>query len=239
MVVTVGVLVAACDGSAVVSARSAPSLYPAVPVSDATPRLASPAAVPSSAAVAVLRPGDRGARVLALQQRLVALGYWLGTPDGDYSAATTHAVTALQKVYGLSRDGIAGPATFRALAQAARPRTRSRTGRVAEIDLTRQVLILAIDGRAEWVLDASTGAIPGTTPAGRYAVLRQVDGNDHGPLGVLYRPKYFVGGVAIHGYPNVPPYPASHGCVRVSSAAMDWLWANSVLPIGQPVWVYQ
>ena len=26
---------------------------------------------------------------------------------------------------------------------------------------------------------------------------------------------YFVGGIAFHEYPDVPPYPASHGCVRV------------------------
>ena len=28
---------------------------------------------------------------------------------------------------------------------------------------------------------------------------------------------YFVGGIAFHEYPEVPPYPASHGCVRVPS----------------------
>jgi lipoprotein-anchoring transpeptidase ErfK/SrfK len=26
---------------------------------------------------------------------------------------------------------------------------------------------------------------------------------------------YFKGGFAIHGYPSVPAFPASHGCVRV------------------------
>lgn len=26
---------------------------------------------------------------------------------------------------------------------------------------------------------------------------------------------YFRGGFAIHGYPSVPAYPASHGCVRI------------------------
>jgi lipoprotein-anchoring transpeptidase ErfK/SrfK len=55
---------------------------------------------------------------------------------------------------------------------------------------------------------------------------------------VLYRPKYFTGGVAVHGFPDVPPYAASHGCVRVTNAAMDWLWATGRTPIGRPVWVY-
>jgi lipoprotein-anchoring transpeptidase ErfK/SrfK len=32
---------------------------------------------------------------------------------------------------------------------------------------------------------------------------------------VLWYPLYFLRGFAIHGYPSVPAYPASHGCVRV------------------------
>ena len=32
------------------------------------------------------------------------------------------------------------------------------------------------------------------------AIARQVDGYDQGPLGTLYRPRYFYGGVAVHGY---------------------------------------
>jgi lipoprotein-anchoring transpeptidase ErfK/SrfK len=72
-----------------------------------------------------------------------------------------------------------------------------------------------------------------------FSVLRQVDGYDPGPLGQLYRPKYFTEtGVAVHGYSDVPPYPASHGCVRVSNAAIDYIWANNILPIGAAVWVY-
>ena len=106
------------------------------------------------------------------------------------------------------------------------------------MSLARQVVFLVRDGRTEWVLDASTGRVAGTTPTGRYTVFRQVDGYDPGPLGVLYRPKYFTGGVAVHGFPDVPPFPASHGCVRVTNQAMDWLWSSGRLPIGMPVWVY-
>jgi hypothetical protein len=31
----------------------------------------------------------------------------------------------------------------------------------------------------------------------------------------MYYSSFFVGGFAIHGYASVPPYPASHGCVRI------------------------
>lgn len=61
---------------------------------------------------------------------------------------------------------------------------------------------------------------------------------EHGLLGDLWRPKYIVGGMAIHGYPHVPAFPASHGCIRVSNAAMDHLWATRLLPLGSSVWVY-
>ena len=44
--------------------------------------------------------------------------------------------------------------------------------------------------------------------------------------------------IAVHGYHSVPPYPASHGCVRVTEAAMDWIWANDVMPMGSTVWVH-
>ena len=31
----------------------------------------------------------------------------------------------------------------------------------------------------------------------------------------VYRGRTYKGGFAIHGYPSVPAYPASHGCVRI------------------------
>ena len=43
--------------------------------------------------------------MLALQQRLAELGYWLGEPDGTYGGLTTQAVLALQGVAGIDRDG--------------------------------------------------------------------------------------------------------------------------------------
>jgi hypothetical protein len=186
----------------------------------------------------MLREGGSGPEVLALQKRLLDLGYWLGTADGRFGPSTTHALTAFQKVSGIGRDGVLGPDTRRALDQAARPRPRSTGGTLLEVDLARQVVFVVRDGHTEWVLDTSTGRVAGTTPTGRYKVFRQVDGYDNGPLGVLYRPKYFNGGVAVHGYPDVPAYPASHGCVRVTNEVMDWLWATGRLPVGLAVWVY-
>ncbi len=199
---------------------------------DAPTTTAPPSSAPG------LRQGDEGPEVLALQQRLDELGYWMGTPDGIFEGETHHAVVALQKVAGLARDGIAGPDTQAALADGIRPAARSTAGRVIEIDLPHQVLLVVLDGQVEHVLDTSTGRVAGTTPVGRWIVDREIDGPRHAPLGLLYRPKYFHGGVAVHGFTSVPPYAASHGCVRVTYPAMDWIWASGVMPLGTAVLVY-
>lgn len=186
-----------------------------------------------------------------MQQRLTNLGYWLGTVDGSWGYLTTQAVYAVQKAAGLSRDGIAGPMTRRAIANGVVPRPRVG-GTAIEVDLQRQLLLIVRGGRLVAIHNASTGSnIPYTemykgrvyhgsarTPRGTYSVYRQVDANDVGPLGALWRPKYFNGGIAVHGSSSVPPYNASHGCVRIANAAMDRIWANGWMPIGTTVVVY-
>jgi N-acetylmuramoyl-L-alanine amidase len=234
---TVGALPAAAAPAPARATAAAPA---AVPASTATSAVTS-----ASASASLLKPGSRGAAVLAAQKRLTALGYWLGRPDGVYGPATAHAVTALQKVAGLSRDGVLGPRTAKAMRAGIRPKASSRTGDVIEVDLRHQVLLVVHKGTVRLVFDASTGSGAyyrsggsthhAVTPRGTYHVFRGVNGWDPGPLGALYRPRYFNGGIAVHGYPSVPTSPASHGCVRVTIGAMDYLWAHKVLPIGRKV----
>jgi L,D-transpeptidase catalytic domain/Putative peptidoglycan binding domain len=62
------------------------------------------------------------------------------------------------------------------------------------------------------------------TPSGTYRFIwRQTDGDGWrvGKLGKMYKPTYFVGGVAVHGMTDVPSRPASHGCVRLPMGAVD------------------
>ena len=47
---------------------------------------------------------------------------------------------------------------------------------------------------------------------------------------------YFLRGFAIHGYPSVPAYPASHGCVRVPMWIAPSLYGQ--FTYGQSVYVY-
>ncbi len=61
------------------------------------------------------KPGDKGQNVKALQQALTLKGFYNTTIDGDYGNNTKNAVLAFQKSKGLSRDGIAGAGTIKAL----------------------------------------------------------------------------------------------------------------------------
>ena len=116
---------------------------------------------------------------------------------------------AFQKVNGLPRTGRVESWLWRRLARAGVPRAL-RGGDYIEVDKTRQVLFVVDDGRVAKVVHVSTGAT-GNTPLGSWTVYRTVPGWDW----VLWYPMYFKGGFAIHGYPSVPAYPASHGCVRI------------------------
>ncbi|MCH9837893.1 L,D-transpeptidase family protein [bacterium] len=199
--------------------------------------------------------GSEAARV---QLRLLELGFWLQAADGDYGLTTSQAVMAFQKYMGFDEpSGRVDEQTALALSlETVRPHARANSGTLVEIDKSKQVLFFVMDGVTEWVLNVSTGNgkeytepdqnTPGETisgvsltPSGLHEINRQrAEGWWEGDLGRIYRPKYFVGGVAVHGSSSIPNYPASHGCVRVSVPAMDWIWDSGILPIDTSVWVH-
>lgn len=61
------------------------------------------------------RIGSRGTEVTAIQQKLKERGLYTGAVDGIYGTKTEAAVKKFQKQQGLTRDGIAGPATLKRL----------------------------------------------------------------------------------------------------------------------------
>ena len=230
----------------VTSTSPAPSTI--TPAPKPTPKPSpKPTPRPIPTAGDTLHAGDSGPYVKQVQQQLSALGYWNGSADGSYGGLTFQAVMALQKAAGLGRDGVFGPSTRRALQNGVRP--QSRTGGTGiEIDKARQLLLVVRGGRVTLILNTSTGSGQpytsqgttrvATTPAGSYSAYRAVNHLDKGPLGDLWRPRYFNGGIAVHGAGNVPGYPASHGCARVSNPAMDMIWAANLMPLGSSVTVY-
>lgn len=195
-----------------------------------------------------LELGDTGAAVAALQRRLTELHYWVGPANGIFGDSTQQAVWALDKAAGIERSGIVGPAARSALARGVEPLPRPAAGNPVEVDLADDLVMILRNGKLWATLNTSTGGgytytsqgvtSVATTPTGIFHVYSEIDGSDTAPLGVLWRPKFFTGGYAIHGDGDVPPYPASHGCVRVSDEAMNWIWAKNLIPIGTEVWLY-
>lgn len=181
-----------------------------------------------------------------LQDRLTSLGFRPGPADGTFGAATASAVLAFQKREGLSRDAVSGPQVLAALRDPKGAGPRIGPVPRIEVDIARQIMFVVFPGQPVITLNISTGsgetyAVGGgtdiaDTPVGTFTILRKVAAIEVAPLGTLYYPMYFYRGWALHGSPSVPVYPASHGCVRLSSADDAWLFAR--VQVGTPVILY-
>lgn len=185
------------------------------------------------------QPGMDAAEVT---RRLADLGYLpaSGTSNSDFR--TRHAVIAFQGWEGLDRDGVVGPKTAARLRQASRPAPASGgSGRSVEIHRAKGVLLLIEDGRTVRALHTSTGAggdSPETgTPTGSFRIYRKEARSWSVPFKTwLPYAAYWNAGWAMHEYPDVPNYPASHGCARLP--APEAPVAFGFVSIGTPVRVY-
>jgi hypothetical protein len=169
-----------------------------------------------------LSSGSRGVYVELLERRLLELNYRVaGAGDGRYDFRTADAVVAFHKVQRMPRTLSVDASTWRALADPRRPHPRRDwRGFHIEVDQTRQVLYTVEDGEVTNVLHVSTGA-GGATRDGAFRVFRKIAGYSGGRL---YYPSYFDGLRALHGWPEVPTYPASHGCVRIPYWNAQWVF---------------
>lgn len=169
--------------------------------------------------------GSRGVSVRLYQSKLAKLGFVVPR-NGRFDAATARASMAFRKANGLARIFTAGKGVIRKLAADAGrgfPLRFPGAGRHVEVDISKQLMAFASGGKVTRIYHVSTGA-PGTpTIRGTYRVYRKDWGtNAKG----MVNSSYFIRGYAIHGYADVPPYNASHGCVRVPvpSAASIYNW---------------
>jgi hypothetical protein len=178
-----------------------------------------------------LSAGSTGPSVYELDRRLGELHYALGQIDGYFWRDDVDAVIAFQKLHGLPRTGAVDSRFWAELQRAEVPRARY-PGDHVEVSKGRQVLFLVRDGQVALVVPVSTGAT-GNTPLGHWRVYSRVPGFN---ALAMYYSSFFVGAFAIHGYHSVPPYPASHGCVRIP------LWVAprvySLIDYGTPVFIY-
>ena len=180
-----------------------------------------------------LGTGSTNVFVSLLERRLHSLGYYLDGTNSYYSDHTADALRAFNKVEGRSRLGSVDASTWHALARAHRPRARYRTsGFHIEVDQTRQVLFTVADGRVQRTIHVSTGR-DGYTPDGSWRIYRKIAGYSGGRL---YYPSYYEGRRALHGWPEVPTYNASHGCTRLPMWTARWVYGKA--RIGTLVQIY-
>ena len=179
-----------------------------------------------------LAPGSAGASAFELDRRLHELHFALGRVDGYYGPDDIDAVIAFQKLHGLPRTGSVDSRVWRELQRAHVPRALHPHGDHVEVSKGRQVLFLVRNGKVALIVPVSTGAT-GNTPVGHWRVYSKVPGFN---AKEMYYSSFFVGGFAIHGYHSVPPYPASHGCVRIP------LWVAtrvySLIDYGTAIYIY-
>jgi hypothetical protein len=183
--------------------------------------------------------GHAPADARGVQTRLASLGYLPSeAATGRWDARTSQAVLAFQAWEGLARDAIIGAQTLAALENATRPQpARTAGGRHVEVYRQKGVTLLVERGKLVRALHSSSGTGAYTTPAGSFAVFRKERNSWSVPYQVwLPYASYFNGGIAFHAYPEVPAYPASHGCVRLPVAEASFAYA--FMALGTRVIVY-
>jgi hypothetical protein len=181
-----------------------------------------------------LDPGDSNASVRIFNRLLDRQGYY-PSHGKHYSNRTAYAVMAFRKTNGMTRTFNATRGIFRKLADR-RGKFRLKypgAGKHVEVDISRQVIVLAQRRKAKYTIPVSTGAPATPTIRGHFRFYsRQAGYNSSG----MYYSVYFRGGYATHGYHSVPTYPASHGCVRnpIPLSRFIYNWVD----LGMSIYVY-
>jgi lipoprotein-anchoring transpeptidase ErfK/SrfK len=175
--------------------------------------------------------------VRGIQRRLWQLGYLDRTDvTGTLDYLTEQALLAFQAWENLDRTGTITGQTQVALFSAVRPEpTAHRPGKRIEIYRDRGVLLMVDSGEVVRAVHASTGA-GGVTPVGAFHVYVKSVMSWSVPFKVwMPYAAYFHGGLATHQSPDVPSYPASHGCVRLPDGEAERVYG--FVEVGTPVTV--
>ena len=173
--------------------------------------------------------------IRGVQLRLAELGYLdRSEVTGADDYLTEQALLAFQGWEDLDRTGTVTGQTQVALFRANPPRPAShRAGRHVEIWLARGVVLLVEDGEVVRAVHTSTGSL-GRTPTGDFEVYAKSLYSWSVPFHVwMPFAAYFHGGIALHQSPDVPSYPASHGCVRLPEGDAERVYR--FVDLGTPV----
>jgi N-acetylmuramoyl-L-alanine amidase len=180
--------------------------------------------------------GSSGLRVRGLLTALSRLKIRVPYVGTTFNSQCADAVIAFQKVYRLPRTYVVDGDDWRQLdgAKLVKPRYSGPSTHL-EVDKGRQILMVVKNGAVYGLIAVSTGAT-GNTPEGSFHIQQKHPYTTSGYGGILYRAMGFVGNFAIHGYAPVPPYPASHGCIREAMWVAAWVYNRSF--VGEQLYVY-
>jgi hypothetical protein len=183
-----------------------------------------------------LAVGATGPYVRGMLTGLRRLAIRIPGMGSRFTTQVKDSVMAFQKAYRLPRTYVFTSANWRRLdgARTIRPRRSSPSTHI-EVDKGRQILMIVKNGKVVGLIAVSTGAT-GNTPEGSFRIRTKYPFTTSGYGGILVRTMGFVGNFAIHGYSPVPPYPASHGCIREPIWACYWVYDHSW--VGEALYIY-
>jgi peptidoglycan hydrolase-like protein with peptidoglycan-binding domain len=219
----------------------------------------------SSAEDTILRYGDRGDAVIALQQKLNVFKYNLSV-DGVFGYGTLFAVEDFQSVTGLSADGVVGPATWYALdntpavypyiydpAQRYQDRVNSNycpssTGYYIYVNRDRHVVCILTGSNHNWTIKkiflCTVGKPSTPTITGKFTV--KAKGSyfvtENGLICKYYTQIY--GDYLFHSILYYPDgsiaddrlgMDLSHGCIRLATENALYIYNN--IPYGTGIWI--
>ena len=99
-------------------------------------------------AEALSKQGSQGNEVRQIQQKLKNWGYYTGAVDGVFGVQTKKAVLSFQQKNGLTPDGVAGPATLRAMGISSAQQTGGNGG-YSQSDVALLANIISAEARGE------------------------------------------------------------------------------------------
>ena len=183
-----------------------------------------------------LSAGAKGPYVKGMLTALSGLRFRIPGMGSTFTSKVKDSVMAFQKAYGLSRTYVFNTACWRKIDGARLIKARHASpGTHLEVDKGRQIAMVVKGGKPYGIICVSTGAT-GNTPEGTFHIQQKHSYTTSGFGGILVRTMGFVGNFAMHGYTPVPPYPASHGCVREPIWACYWMYDQSW--VGETLYIY-
>ncbi|MDQ6745996.1 MAG: L,D-transpeptidase family protein [Actinomycetota bacterium] len=170
-------------------------------------------------------------------------GFWA---PGTAGVMTQGALMAFQNDHGMTTDGIAGAAVWKALIQAAVAGKRSSFGySFVTVSLSSESLNLWHNGHTVTTTPVNTGIASQPTASGTYPVYEHLsvttmsgnnpDGSHYSDPGIQFV-SYFNGGDALHAFTRAQyGSPQSLGCVEMALGPAGQVWPYT--PIGTLVHV--